>query len=908
MKKLVILFPLLICLVQVFCQIPLKEKSNMDLSKVVFSPSSRFCFLAFGHEAIVCNSSGETIAEFKTPDAILAIAFSPDERFISTAESSGRLAIWDTKGKLIKSQNGSRLWLSYSAIAYSPDGTKLVHGKDDNTAFLLNSNGDFIAALDHSRRDPNSVSIAGGYDGRSPLQGSHNKEITFVKFTPDGNKIFTSSQDSSAFLWDKNGKLLSKIKNPYGVIQTLDFAKDGKFISGHKDGRVVLWDNKGIFIRVIEKLEQPIIYTQFLSDGNYSYATDDATLIVRKISGEIIRKYNLDPNSFLRLHALSPDGKFAVYVVNGRGLFIKNLAQSQPFNKDVKVNYGKITSVDFSPKSKFFLTGSDDGSAILWDITGAPLHIFDNIRKSVTCVKFSSDGESIFTGTYGENLKQWNLKGDLIQEYIGHKEPILAVAVSSDGKHVLTGSKDNTAILWDLNGKIIQTFIGHTSPVNAVAFSPNGKLCVTASANGSCTIWGINGVEIRKINPHKASINCIVFAPNGAGFFTGSDDKSIIFQDINGKIINKYTGATNKISSLAVSPDGKKIVAGSWGELNEWNISDNDPKKLVKNSIGTYSACAFSPDGALLVTGNLDQEIGLWNEKREPIKSIKGHSIRIQSLSISNEENQFMSLGLDNNIIFWDFNGKIVKSLNLDKFITLLITMFDRAVLSPDGKTLITMIPEGIAYVFNDSLISIDNFVDFAANSLSFSPNSKYLVTGGKDAFVTIRGVSNLKQPLMFKGHRKEVTCSIFSPNSQFILSGSQDSSAILWDLKGTPLMKFIDKAGSIESVAFAPNGQTILIGNSLGQVSVWDITGKKISTFTTSYIPLNYVNFSPSGKSIFTINSLGELKRWDLTGKAMNVDCNLSAKTLVFSKDGKYGVISGLNTPVISIIELSNE
>lgn len=906
MKKLVILFPLLICLVQVFCQIPLKEKSNMDLSKVVFSPSSRFCFLAFGHEAIVCNSSGETIAEFKTPDAILAIAFSPDERFISTAESSGRLAIWDTKGKLIKSQNGSRLWLSHSAITYSPDGTKLVHGKDDNTAFLLNSNGDFIAALDHSRRDPNSVSIAGGYDGRSPLQGSHNKEITFVKFSPDGSKIFTSSQDSSAFLWDKNGKLLSKIKNPYGVIQILDFAKDGKFISGHKDGRVVLWDNKGIFIRVIEKLEQPIIYTQFSSDGNYSYATDDATLVMRKMSGEIIRKYNLDTNPFLRLHAVSPDGKLAMYMVNRKELLLTNLSSKAPFTKALNTNIGPISSIDISPNRNFFVTASKYGSATLWDTTGTQIHVFDDIEYNLTSTKFSTDGNSIFIGSLGRDLIQRTLNGNLIHKYQGHEGSILAVAVSPNGQFVLTGSIDKTAILWKVNGQALQKFTGHNETVSAVAFSPNGNFLVTGSTNGTCILWDIKGALIQKLTSHKGTVNCIVFDKEGKHIFTGGDDKSIIQQDFKGNLLRHYTGAKSPIIALTLSPDGTKIISGGYSDLNEWSLDENMKKQTLSTNQRLYSACSFSADGNLLITGS-ESEIVLWNKKLQPQKNITIHHGRIESLFFEQGGNQIVTLGSDNKAIFWNFSGKIEKSIDLAEF-SLGHTPFDKFALSSDRKKIFACNPFGSCVLYNDSLKLIGIFNDATiTNFTAISPNGQYLLNGNSSLF-TLRETSNLYQPSTFPGLNLLISSVAFSPDNQLILLISSDGAATLIDNRGKFVQRIGEKSERFLSGAFSPDGQKILLGSLTGMVSIWDLSGKNTSTFKAGYLGIESISYSPSGKSIFTINMQGEAKRWDDSGNSLLFNAP-AAKSLFFSKDGKYvAVVRFPKADEIIISELTNE
>jgi WD40 repeat protein len=72
----------------------------------------------------------------------------------------------------------------------------------------------------------------------------------------------------------------------------------------------------------------------------------------------------------------------------------------------------EVTSVGFSPDSKFALTGSEDHTAWLWDIEDK------------------------------ENIQSYVLSG--------HAHYVRSVAFSPDGKYALTGSHDNTARLWNL--------------------------------------------------------------------------------------------------------------------------------------------------------------------------------------------------------------------------------------------------------------------------------------------------------------------------------------------------------------------------------------------------------------------------------------------------------------------------
>lgn len=137
----------------------------------------------------------------------------------------------------------------------------------------------------------------------------------------------------------------------------------------------------------------------------------------------------------------------------------------------------------FSPDGKSLLTGSIDGTALLWDRkTGSQLRQFKARSDSLSSVAFSPNGQYILIGNSG----------------------------------VLIGEKYNVGQMWDLqSGKEVRRFQGHSNSVNSVAFSPDGRFVLTGSDDQTTRLWdAASGNELCSLISFGDG-NWVVVAPTG---------------------------------------------------------------------------------------------------------------------------------------------------------------------------------------------------------------------------------------------------------------------------------------------------------------------------------------------------------------------------------------------------------
>ncbi|MBQ2397508.1 MAG: TIR domain-containing protein [Bacteroidales bacterium] len=277
------------------------------------------------------------------------------------------------------------------SVAYSPDGSRIISGSDDNTIKIWDVNiGTCLKTL----------------EGHSNYVGS-------VSFSPDSIRIISGSYDKTIKIWDANmGVCIKSLYGHSGYVQSVAYSPDGsRIISGSADKTIKMWDSN---------------------------------------TGECIK--TLKGHSFwVNSVAYSPDGK---RIISGSGdetikIWDANLGICL---KTLEEHSGSVWYVAYNPDGSRIISGSDDKTIKIWDSnTGECIKTLKGHSYSVLSVAYSPDGKYIISGSWDNTIKIWDSNtGECIRTLKEHLGRVRSVAYSPDGTRIISGSMDKTIKIWGM--------------------------------------------------------------------------------------------------------------------------------------------------------------------------------------------------------------------------------------------------------------------------------------------------------------------------------------------------------------------------------------------------------------------------------------------------------------------------
>ena len=605
------------------------------------------------------------------------------------------------------------------------------------------------------------------YEKNAPLemviQSGHFDSVKKLLFSPDGKYIFSSSNDNTIRIWNREGILIKIIPAHAEPVQGLALSPDGKYlVSGSTDKTVKIWTFDGRPIKVLEG------HDGFVSSVAVS---PDSTKIISSSYDKTARIWSSD------------------------GQLLKTIKEGD-----------SVLRLAPAPDGTSFAAGCYNGAIRLWSYEGEELKTFQRKGSLIAAMAFSPDGSRLACGDLKGEIKIWDRDGKLIKSFAGHSQIVTDLAFGPDGKYFVTVSFDRTLKIWDSEGNNLATIPTNTEENECAAVSPDGMILASGSQDHTIKLWSKDGAYLKTLGGNAEFVKDVKFSPDGQYFATASGDNTIKLWRLDGSLVRILSGHQSAVWGLAFSPDGKLLASCSFDRtVRLWNNQDGKLLWTLPAHSMAIDSIAFSPDGKHILTAGTDQKIKIWNLEGQLERTLEGHTSIVECAVYSPDGNLIVSASDDKTVRIWSPDGKLLKTLSGPH-------AFFGIAFSPDGKTFASSSFYGASSRDNsiklwntngELLKTISTGADLVGR-LCFSRDGKYLLGSTREGPIRLWELDG-KLIRSYSGHTDWVYNAEFSPDGKYIVSGSRDASARIWNAESAKSAVLVTSGN--EWIFFTPEG-----------------------------------------------------------------------------------------------------
>ncbi|KAJ0399072.1 hypothetical protein P43SY_008692 [Pythium insidiosum] len=290
----------------------------------------------------------------------------------------------------------------------------------------------------------------------------------------------------------------------------------------------------------------------------------------------------------------------------------------------------------------------------------------------------------------------------LERTFRGHKSAVTSVSFHPNMHQLASASLDCSVMLWNFRPQLRAfRFFGHKGPVYDVTFSPVGDLLASASQDRTVRLWtpSVKGESVT-IKAHAGAVRSVSFSYCAKELLTASDDMSIKVWSLPTRRFQcSLTGHSNWVRCARFSPDAHTIASASDDKtVKLWDKERRLCLQTFHEHSGIVNAVQFHPDGHCVASCSYDRTINMWDTRVAPkarlVHHYRAHDANVTSLAFHPTGNYLVSTSNDQTIKIWDVR---------------------------EGQVLYTL-----------------HGHDGAVNCAEFSPDMKFVASGGVDSFVMV--------------------------------------------------------------------------------------------------------------------------------------------------------------------------
>ncbi len=301
----------------------------------------------------------------------------------------------------------------------------------------------------------------------------------------------------------------------------------------------------------------------------------------------------------------------------------------------------------------------------------------------------------IYSGLYAARK---TLLGDQYNVYEGHTQTVRTIAFKPESDIFFSAGSDGQILEWSLSdtSKTYIQISNEPMVIEALSVRSDGRKLACGTDGKGILVFDLDkpGEAPLALTGYQDIVKDVEFLPGGEDLFSIGMDKQILRWKYPYSIPEEFASSENRFTDITVSKNGELLAAGDRnGNINIYSVAgDKEPVVINGDKENPVLSLDFSGNGKFLVAGDMKGNVRLYNiQNWQVVTNLRGNKARINAVKVSPDNKYLASTGYDGKVLVWEMDD------------------------------------------LNNSPLVLEDNTGFVF-SVAFSPDSRYMVSGSKDA------------------------------------------------------------------------------------------------------------------------------------------------------------------------------
>jgi WD40 repeat protein len=396
------------------------------------------------------------------------------------------------------------------------------------------------------------------------------------------------------------------------------FTADGRTLyTGSLDRTVVVWDLAKKQLRERWKRELPLLALWLTADGKGLIEASPSRLALTDTATGESRRLSDQPSSRPILIPTYDPALFATINMIGE-VQLRTLDGSES-KRVYRGHAGVILAVKISRDGKWLVTGGEDGTARVWDLTSTPEYAdlatppYRNGSLGV-----SPDGGVLAVAS--RNIHVPKEPDVLVLDAQTGQEKYRVPGIGDAGfdprgRWLASGRLDGTISLRDpTDGREVKKLTAGARPSFQVVFRPDGGAVAAVEMAGKVRVWDTDAWGVTEYTPPAGeNVSAVAWSPDGTRMAIAVGGEVVLWTPATGEVGKRFEPANTPLV-VEFAPDGKSIaVAGRGRALELFDAATAERLVTFVGNPSVANGLAFHPTGRRLASVGVNGLVRVWD-------------------------------------------------------------------------------------------------------------------------------------------------------------------------------------------------------------------------------------------------------------------------------------------------------